>query len=303
MMGIAGHRVVRADSVVTVWNNAALQAIRDTKPGPPIAARALAVLHTAIYDAWAAYDAQAVGTRLGGDLRQPETLRTDANRQEAISYAAYRTLTTLFPQPAEVTMFQSILVSTLHYSISNVADLDPGVACGVGNRAAQAVLDFRRSDGANADGTLTASGVPYADYSGYTTPNTPTQINDPNLWQPLTIPNGNGGFTTQKMVTPFWGQVTPFALTSGSQFRPDVGPARFDVAKPISDPANARYVLQAKQILQYAANLTDKQKVIAEYWADGPASELPPGHWCLFAQFVSQRDGYSIADDSKLFSP
>ena len=35
-------------------------------------ARALAILHTCIFDAWAAYDKKIVGTRLGGSLRRPE---------------------------------------------------------------------------------------------------------------------------------------------------------------------------------------------------------------------------------------
>src|SRR5204862_6789732 len=39
-----------------------------------------------------------------------------------------------------------------------------------------------------------------------------------------------------------------------------------------------------------SAALTDEQKMIAEYWADGPRSELPPGHWNLFAQQVAHRD-------------
>jgi PAP2 superfamily len=41
--------------------------------------------------------------------------------------------------------------------------------------------------------------------------------------------------------------------------------------------------------------------VIAEYWKDGPHSETPPGHWNLFAQFVSQRDGHGLDDDVKMF--
>jgi hypothetical protein len=41
--------------------------------------------------------------------------------------------------------------------------------------------------------------------------------------------------------------------------------------------------------------------MIAEYWADGPHSELPPGHGDLFAQFVSARDHHKLADDVKLF--
>jgi hypothetical protein len=40
--------------------------------------------------------------------------------------------------------------------------------------------------------------------------------------------------------------------------------------------------------------------MIAEYWADGPSSELPPGHWNLFAQVVSQRDGHGLDDDVKM---
>jgi hypothetical protein len=46
--------------------------------------------------------------------------------------------------------------------------------------------------------------------------------------------------------------------------------------------------------------------MIAEYWADGPHSELPPGHWNLFAQFVSRRDRHGSTEhglerDVKLF--
>uniref|UniRef100_UPI001C4FBEA6 hypothetical protein n=1 Tax=Crenothrix polyspora TaxID=360316 RepID=UPI001C4FBEA6 len=52
-----------AETTVTRWNKAALQAIRTTQPGPPIVARALAVAHTCMFDAWAAYDAKAIGTR------------------------------------------------------------------------------------------------------------------------------------------------------------------------------------------------------------------------------------------------
>jgi hypothetical protein len=41
--------------------------------------------------------------------------------------------------------------------------------------------------------------------------------------------------------------------------------------------------------------------MLAEYFADGPHSELPPGHWNLFAQFVSARDHHTVDEDAKLF--
>jgi hypothetical protein len=72
------------------WNNATLQGIRDAKLGAPVVSRALAIVHTCMYDAWAAYDERAVGTQLGGALRRPASERTLANKEQAVSYAAYR---------------------------------------------------------------------------------------------------------------------------------------------------------------------------------------------------------------------
>ena len=65
--------------------------------------------------------------------------------------------------------------------------------------------------------------------------------------------------------------------------------------------ASAIYLQQATDLVVLSAGLTDKQKMIAEYWANGPHSELPPGHWDLFAQFVSTRDRHNVDDDAKLF--
>jgi len=61
------------------------------------------------------------------------------------------------------------------------------------------------------------------------------------------------------------------------------------------------YEAQAKELVDLSAGLTDQQKTIAEYWLDGPNSEQPPGHWALFAQFVSARDHHTLDDDVKMF--
>ena len=90
-------RAATGDSVVLTWNQQLLDTIKETRTGPTIAARALAVVHTAIYDAWAAYDPVAVGTRMGGNLRQPAAERTPENKTKAVSFAAYATLVDLFP--------------------------------------------------------------------------------------------------------------------------------------------------------------------------------------------------------------
>src|SRR5215218_640199 len=43
---------------------------------PTIVSRTLAIWATAMYDAWAAYDPKAVGSRLGGSLRRPSAEHT-----------------------------------------------------------------------------------------------------------------------------------------------------------------------------------------------------------------------------------
>jgi len=199
-------RAATGDNVVLQWNEVTLQAIRDTRPPPPAAARALAIVHTAIYDAWAAYDSLAVGTRLLGNLRQPSGDRTQANKEKAISYAAYATLVDLFPtqQPA----FDQQM-ATLGYATDGS---DTSSAASVGTIAAQAVLDYRHADGSNQAGNYIDTCVPAC----YEPVNTPDTLVDPDHWQPLRPPNG----TVQRFLTPHWRNVTPFALTSAAQSGP-----------------------------------------------------------------------------------
>jgi hypothetical protein len=267
-------------SRVLYWGDAVVEAIRVARPAPTVAARALAVVHTAIFDAWAAYDERAVGTRLGSGLRRPAAERTLRNKEEAISYAAHRALVDLFP--AQKSTFDAKL-SALGYVPGNTTS-NTATPAGVGNVAAMAVLAHRHADGANQLGA-------YADVSGYTSVNTAAMLNDPARWQPLFSPTAAGP-VAQKYATPHWGNVVPFALTSGRQFRPASFAGRWGTKE------NER---QMKELIKLYGNLTDEDKAIAEYWADGPSSELPPGHWCVFAKVVSQRDRHSVDDDAKMY--
>lgn len=280
------------ENAVLRWDDALMEAIRIVLPPPTIVARSLAVLHTAQYDAWAAYDERAVGTRLGGTLRHPAADRTPANKDKAMSFAAYRVLVDLFP--AQRAIFDARMRATGYDPLDD--DTDPGSPAGIGNITAAAVLAMRHHDGANQLGDLHAGA--YSDYTGYTSVNTPDVINDPARWQPLRIPTESGALTVQSFTSPQWGRVTPFALSFGGQLRPADGPAHFPTG---TLDGTTTYEKEVDQILAYSAVLDDRAKVIAEYWADGPHSELPPGHWCLFAAFVSRRDHHSLDDDAKMF--
>jgi PAP2 superfamily len=285
--------------IVEAWNNAALAEVRLNKFGPPVVARALAITHTCIYDAWAAYDATAMPVA-SAVPRRPAAENNDANKAKALSFAAYRCLLNLFPT---ATPRLNAVMTAWGY---NPADTSTDVTLpqGIGNVAAAAVIASRRNDGSNQYGDLAAG--TYTDYTGFvpangpmpfclpTTPGTcPLNVTDPYHWQPLI--NNTGA--TQTFVAPHWERVTPFALTSASQYD--------DLASVAAGPNYLKGSTQLQsdinQTVSYSGALTPQQKLIVEYWADGPASELPPGHWGLLAQYVALRDGNTIDRSVKMF--
>src|SRR4029450_13872386 len=87
-------------SIVAEWNAAALAEERLSKLGPPIVARALAIAHTCMYDAWARYDQVADATIGFPENQRRASEGTNANKEQAISFAAYRCLVNLFPAGA-----------------------------------------------------------------------------------------------------------------------------------------------------------------------------------------------------------
>jgi hypothetical protein len=301
-------------NIVIQWSNAALQGVRDAKLGAPAVARALAIVHTCMYDAWAAYDERAMGTQLGGVLRRPATERTQADKERAISYAAYRALADVMP--VDTKSVYTPLMKQLEYD-PNDSSTDIETPTGIGNVACAAVLEFRHHDKANQLGDMlhaaeentaslgsrTSVTGPYSDWSGYSPMNPPGTVPirfpfpkplDPDHWQPLTYVNSTGDLVTQRFAGAQWCYVTPFALSKGDELRPvlEPGPARY---------GSKEYEQQVADIVKISAGLTDRQKMISEYWSDGPNSVQPPGHWALFAQYVSVRDSHTLDEDVKMF--
>ena len=87
------------------WSEIALQATaRDTermKPRPTVTSRYLALIFTAMFDAWSMYDENASPAYWTGKVIKPaESERTEHNKEIAISYAAYHTLMEFYPADA-----------------------------------------------------------------------------------------------------------------------------------------------------------------------------------------------------------
>lgn len=257
---------------------------------PTIIARTLAVWATAMYDAWAAYDESAVGSRLGGRLRRPRAEHTLENKKKAISYASYQSLVFVYPHSTEWLTGE---MKKVGYDPS-VVSTDPTTPEGVGNLAAQAVIAYRKNDGANQLGNeIGGDGTPYSDYTFYRPVNPPDKIVDPDCWQPITFTLPDGRRITPGFLTPHWYRVKPFALESSAQFRPGPPP------KTTTDEATLRK--EVDEVLKYNATLTKEQKAIVEFMRDGPRSTGQSGHWLRFAQDVSRRDKHDLDRDVKLY--
>jgi hypothetical protein len=118
---------------------------------------------------------------------------------------------------------------------------------------------------------------------------------DMNHWQPLIYVGSTGDFTTQMFTAAQWSYVTPFAMSSGDEFR---GVAK---SMPPALYGSDEYRAQAEELIKLSAGLTDEQKMMAEYWSDGSDSVSAPARWNAFAQWVSARDHHSLDDDVKMF--
>ena len=257
---------------------------------PTILSRTLAIWATAMFDAWAAYDEHAVGTRLAGKLRRPASEHTLENKKKAISYASYRSLLFCYPESKDYLAGE---MRKLGYDPADET-MDPAKPAGVGNIAAQAVIDYRRNDGANQFGDEAGGdGTPYGDFTYYKPVNPPDRIIDPDRWQPITFTLADGRKVTPGFLTPHWYRVKPFALEKSSQFRPPPPP------KTTTD--NELLRREADQVLAYNNSLTNYQKAVVEFMRDGPRSTGQSGHWLRFAQDVSRRDKQSLDQDVKLY--
>ncbi|HZM72076.1 MAG TPA: vanadium-dependent haloperoxidase [Candidatus Polarisedimenticolia bacterium] len=320
-------------SVARRWDEALLDAIRRALPNPPVHARNLYHLSAAMWDAWAAYDPTADGVFA---TEKHTASNVAAARNQAISYAAYRVLTSRFIKAVggdeSLSEFADVMDSLCYPLTVTTTDGDSPAA--VGNRIAKLVLDTALDDGSNQ-----ANGYAVPDYAPVNDPlvvkDPGATLTDPNRWQPLQlehmisqngIPIENG---VQQAIGPHWGHVTSFALPPAGADGVPIDPG----APPrLGTSTDADYKAQALEVIRDSSQLDastggtidispgvlggndlgtnnghghpvnpatgqpyepdvvkvgDFARALTEFWADGPKSETPPGHWNVVANDVS----------------
>ena len=223
---------LQAQSVARQWNEALLHGIRNDFARPTVHARNLFHISSAMYDAWAAYDATASTYLLGkrvNDFEFPfdgivfeSNLSIKEQQEMTMSYAAYRIMLHRFrfsPGGEELLATFDDLMEELGYDIAITSDdyraLGPAA---LGNHIAYKYIEYGLNDGSNEQ----------FDYANayYFSVNPPLNPNEPgnpdlinlNRWQALGLENfidqgGNPIVGAIPFLSPEWGNVFPFAMT------------------------------------------------------------------------------------------
>jgi hypothetical protein len=177
-----------ASDVVLLWNDVVLRVIKSERTPPPMAARNLAIVHAAIYDAVNAVDRRHRPYRVNA---QPEGA---VSAETAAAIAAHRALIELYPRQVET--FDAALDATLE-AVPDGVSKEGGVK--LGQQVAEEILAWRAEDGAGRS-------VAY-------TPRT-----TPGLWRPTPPRN-------RAALLPQWRYLTPFAMPDRTRFLPVPPPA------------------------------------------------------------------------------
>jgi membrane-associated phospholipid phosphatase len=177
-----------ASDVVLVWNEVVLRAIKADRTPPPMAARNLAIVHAAIYDAVNAIDGRYRAYRTNA---RPDG---SVSAETAAAIAAHRTLVELYPRQVEA--FDGAL-DTLMEGIADGATKDGGVK--LGQQVAEQILSWRAEDG-------TRRSVAYSPRVAV------------GVWRPT--PPGE-----RAALLPQWRYLTPFAIPDTTRFVPAPPPA------------------------------------------------------------------------------
>jgi membrane-associated phospholipid phosphatase len=265
-------------TVVLPWTNLTLDLIRVHTPNPVRAARALALLHVALYDTLVAtWDARAAYPRpapamdkaivpLGSAVLESSSFPSD---QAAVATAASKVLAYLFPKESAETLSavaDEAATSQLLAGRAFRSDVDAGQAIGhaVGERA----VARGKADGSDAAW----------DGSG--------RLTDPGFWQP-TPP---GYF--QQPAEPLAGTWRTWLLASGDQYRPPTPP-------PFQSPA---WQAELVGVQEAVARRTPEQEAAVRLWAGGPGTVTPAGLWIEIARDLIVRDGLDAAHAARVLA-
>eukprot|EP00475_Leptophrys_vorax_P027926 TRINITY_DN39_c0_g1_i2.p1 TRINITY_DN39_c0_g1~~TRINITY_DN39_c0_g1_i2.p1 ORF type:complete len:564 (+),score=121.71 TRINITY_DN39_c0_g1_i2:176-1693(+) len=196
---------------------------------------------------------------------------TTINRNIAVAYAMQRLVEYFYPQSV-VTGVSGILTglgqNPAYTGATNVSDPRD-----IGNIAAAATISWSKQDGFNFESTeWTQWKHPYSDNSGFIPTNTAYQLSAVNQWQPLLETRNDGSYVVQTLVGAECGKYGKTVGLNASQLQAKDGSSYVTIVStgawndPLNSTELAAYKNQSDFVLGVSANLTEQQKMIAEFF-------------------------------------
>jgi hypothetical protein len=249
---LASNAVV-VDAVME-WNQIALSSTVTAGQGPQPQARSMTIVQASVNDA-----VNAITLRHDTYLSYGPP-SAGASAEAAAIAAAHRSLVTLFPSQA--TALDALRVASL--ASRGLTEANPGIV--IGESVAAGILSLRAGDGAaQAQFSYSAPGA-----------------GSPGVWVPI---------GTAAALLPGLGNVTPWVLHSGSQFRPD-GPPALD-----SDRYTRDYI-EVKAIGSLTSTTrTPDQTEIGRFWLGTPSAI-----WNGVARQIIAARGLDLSDTARTFA-
>jgi len=244
---------------VIKWNGVMLNAVRTGNTAPPLASRNMAMVHAAIYDA-----VNSISKKYTPYLVEIDP-PAGTSAEAATAAAAHRVLVSVYP--AQAATFDEAYPSSLAKITDGKAKQD-GIA--LGQQVADQIISSRSTDGITK----------VVEYNPST-----------NLGSWVPTPPALAA-----ALAPQWAEVTPFAMTSGSQFRP-AGPPPLESAQYAGELNYVQEIGKSDSLTR-----TPDQTVIAKFWANGAGTFTPPGHWNQIAEEAATLTGQSLEDSARLFA-
>ena len=230
---------------------------------PSLLFRYVTLLLNGAFDAVAPYHETAVGVHSRMAHLPASESETNEKPNTAVMHALYQIMLEFAPHRTDDWRYM-MTIHGFDPDDRNGLDLDCGVEQDVssppaiGNFAAKCVLDAHRNDGYNQFGAGT-DGVPFGDTTGYVPVNTAGALNDPSRWQPLLVPDRQGGTAPQMFATPQYANIEPYS---------DFDPRSLRVPPPAdSNHENAvAYRTQVDEVIETTHDITDEQKMLVEFF-------------------------------------
>ncbi|MGQ0627757.1 MAG: vanadium-dependent haloperoxidase [Phycisphaerales bacterium] len=240
------------------------------------------MLNVAMYDAINAID--RVNNPGGGFEPYQSGLPVPAagtSREAAAAAAAFTVMSSLHPDAT------SLAIVTARYQSQLAAIPDsPAKAAGLafGQTVANNLLTLRQNDGYDADASYTPGG----------------QAGD---WR--VTPDG----PNVQPFTPHWGNVQPWGMQTGGQFRPTRLTDFGSMQNLLQSPAYAEQINGGPNVVgvrdfgsRDSGVRTADQTQMAWFWAnDRDGTSKPPGQLIQLTQVVSAQQGLSLSENARLF--